>query len=286
MKILRPNCEDDRKDVSVLKSAAASIEKLIARKATLQVAAMVENSNGNLKDELDLMVEAANATQLRPNFAGATLLIVPEIIGTTHVRIMVMQRISARRSGQSNAQAQNKISQAPRRTAWRFSLRSISRRLFYAICSWKYSCERLRAIHRARLRNLGTLNEIDKILAQNSSPFCAAITGKSPRRTSKRLALPKTNVLEFETAIRAGPSRYSIGRYAISFARLLCGCFRFRVNFPSNIQPQLTMLQKTLPTSKGLGRRSIPTSTSGAPARPYLERWMSNSSVGVDSYGN
>ena len=45
-------------------------------------------------DELDLMREAANAAQLKRNFAGSPLLYVPEVYWDyCRVNVMVMERI-------------------------------------------------------------------------------------------------------------------------------------------------------------------------------------------------
>src|SRR5215831_15172181 len=80
VKILRPKI--DRviaNDVALLYSAAALIEVLWKDGKRLRPRAVVAEFERHLRDELDLMLEAANASQLRRNFAGSPLLRVPEV---------------------------------------------------------------------------------------------------------------------------------------------------------------------------------------------------------------
>jgi ubiquinone biosynthesis protein len=61
----------------------------------------------------------------------------------------------------------------------------------------------------------------------------------------------------------------------ISFARVLIRLFHTARRFGLIIQPQLTMLQKTLMNVEGLGRDLDPNLDLWQTAKPYLERWMS-----------
>ena len=59
--------------------AAGLVERLWADSRRLKPREVVAEFDKYLHDELDLMREAANASQLRRNFADSTLLMVPEM---------------------------------------------------------------------------------------------------------------------------------------------------------------------------------------------------------------
>src|SRR4029077_2411872 len=80
VKILRPGIgRVIGHDVALMYSAAALIELLWKEGKRLKPREVVAEFERHLRDELDLMLEAANASQLRRNFAGSTLLRVPEV---------------------------------------------------------------------------------------------------------------------------------------------------------------------------------------------------------------
>ncbi|TSA13490.1 MAG: ubiquinone biosynthesis regulatory protein kinase UbiB, partial [Betaproteobacteria bacterium] len=80
VKILRPNMQQAiEKDLALLDSAAGLIEALWIDGRRLKPREVVTEFAKHLNDELDLMREAANASQLRRNFAGSPLLMIPEI---------------------------------------------------------------------------------------------------------------------------------------------------------------------------------------------------------------
>jgi ubiquinone biosynthesis protein len=66
-------------DIALLQVAASLLETLWADGRRLKPREVVAEFDKYLHDELDLMREAANCSQLRRNFEGSTLLIVPEV---------------------------------------------------------------------------------------------------------------------------------------------------------------------------------------------------------------
>ena len=125
---------------------------------------------------------------------------------------------------------------------------------------------------------MGTLNATDRnYLAQNFLAFLRRdYRGVAEAHVQAGWAPPQTNVQEFETAIRAvSEPIFDRPLREISFARLLLRLFQVSREFSINIQPQLTMLQKTLLNIEGLGRQLDPDLDIWSAARPYLERWMS-----------
>src|SRR5207249_4125275 len=82
-------------DIALLRLAAALAERLFADGKRLRPLEVVAEFERHLSDELDLMREAANCSQLRRNFLGSPLLLVPEVFWDyTTTEVMVMERMS------------------------------------------------------------------------------------------------------------------------------------------------------------------------------------------------
>ncbi|MEP7084598.1 MAG: AarF/UbiB family protein, partial [Betaproteobacteria bacterium] len=80
VKILRPHiAQVIAHDLGLLRVAAGLVERLFADGKRLRPREVVAEFERHLEDELDLMREAANCSQLRRNFAGSTLLLVPQV---------------------------------------------------------------------------------------------------------------------------------------------------------------------------------------------------------------
>ncbi len=80
VKVLRPNMLPViDSDLALLRDIATWAERLWADGRRLKPREVVAEFDKYLHDELDLMREAANGSQLRRNFAGLDLLLVPEM---------------------------------------------------------------------------------------------------------------------------------------------------------------------------------------------------------------
>lgn len=283
VKILRPGIDKTiAKDLSVLKLAAAAIERLSSEGRRYKLSAVIDEFERHLKDELDLMVEAANASQLRRNFAGSELLLVPEMYWDYCTsEVMVMQRMSGAPIGHiETLKAQHiDIRKLARNGVEIFFTQVFRDGYFHADMHPGNILVNANAQYIALdFGIMGTLSEVDKnYLAQNFLAFL--------RRDYRRVAEAHveagwapadTRILEFETAIRAvSEPIFDRPIREISFARLLLRLFQVSREFSIVIQPQLTLLQKTLLNIEGLGRQLDPDLDIWATARPYLERWMS-----------
>ncbi|HYY60980.1 MAG TPA: AarF/UbiB family protein, partial [Burkholderiales bacterium] len=95
VKVLRPGVEREvAKDLALLETAAALVERLSAEARRLKPRQVVAEFAHHLDEELDLMREAANASQLRRNFAYSPLLAVPEVHwDLCSERVMTMERM-------------------------------------------------------------------------------------------------------------------------------------------------------------------------------------------------
>ncbi|MDQ9168966.1 ubiquinone biosynthesis regulatory protein kinase UbiB [Oxalobacteraceae bacterium R-40] len=291
VKVLRPGIKKTiDEDLALMDIAAGWIERLWADGRRLKPREVVAEFDKYLHDELDLMREAANASQLRRNFAQSTLLIVPEMYWDyCSEDVIVMQRMKG-----------IPISQTERLIAEGVDLKALSRAGVEIFFTQVFRDGFFHAdMHPGNILVsvepetfgryialdfgiVGTLTDYDKdYLSQNFLAFF--------RRDYKRVAeahiesgwAPKdTRVDELESAVRACCEPiFDRPLREISFAQVLLRLFQTSRRFNVEVQPQLVLLQKTLLNIEGLGRQLDPELDLWKTARPYLERWM-NEQVG------
>jgi ubiquinone biosynthesis protein len=283
VKILRPGIgRVIDEDIKLLNVAAGLVEKLWAEGKRLKPREVVGEYGRHLNDELDLLREAANASQLRRNFQDSPLLLVPDICWDyCSSEVMVMQRMYG-----------TPISQVDRLRQQGVDLKKLSRAGVEIFFTQVFRDGFFHAdMHPGNILVaadgryvaldfgiMGTLTEVDKsYLAQNFLAFF--------RRDYRGVALAHvdagwvpadTRVDEFETAIRAVCEPiFDKPLKEISFGRLLLRLFQTARRFNVEVQPQLVLLQKTLLNIEGLGRDLDPDLDLWKTAKPYLERWMS-----------
>jgi len=287
VKVLRPGIERviDH-DLALLEAGAVLIEKLWIDGRRLKPREVVGEFAKYLRDELDLMREAANCSQLRRNFKGSPLLSVPEVYWDyCSTSVMVMQRMEG-----------TPVSQIERLRAQGVNLKKLSQAGVEIFFTQVFRDGFFHAdMHPGNIfvspsgqyialdfGIMGTLEERDKqYLAQNFLAFF--------RRDYKRVAQahveagwvpPGTRVDEFESAIRAVCEPiFDKPIKDISFGKTLLRLFQTARRFQMEVQPQLVLLQKTLLNIEGLGRELDPELDLWKTAKPFLERWM-NDQVG------
>ena len=284
VKVLRPGIRKtiDR-DVALLQTFAGMVERMTLDGKRLKPREVVGEFRKHLYEELDLMREASNASQLRRNFPDSALLAVPEVYWDyCATEVMVMQRMSG-----------TPISQIPALRAQGIDLERLANVGVQIFFTQVFRDGFFHAdMHPGNILVaadgryvaldfgiMGTLTDIDKnYLAQNFLAFF--------RRDYRRVAqahvdagwVPAdTRVDEFESAIRAVCEPiFDKPLKDISFGKLLLRLFQTSRQFNVEIQPQLVLLQKTLLNIEGLGRELDPDLDLWKTAKPYLERWMSD----------
>lgn len=283
VKILRPGIENIiAHDVALLDAAARLVEFWWVEGRRLKPREVVAEFDQHLRDELDLMREAANASQLKRNFANSNLLTVPEMYWDwCATEVMVMERMEG-----------IPISQVPALRAAGIDLRKLAEmgvEIFYTQVfrdGFFHADMHPGNILVARdgryialdFGIMGTLTDTDKhYLAQNFIAFF--------RRDYRRVAevhiesgwAPKdTRVDELEAAVRSVCEPiFDKPLREVSFGRVLLRLFQTSRRFGIEIQPQLVLLQKTLLNVEGLGLQLDPELDLWKTAKPWLERWMS-----------
>ncbi len=288
IKVLRPGI--DRiiaKDMDLLDVAATLIEKLWADGRRLKPREVVAEFAKHLRDELDLMREAANCSQLRHNFKDSPLLAVPEVYWDfCGPSVMVMQRMTGTPISQTDALLAKGVdlSALSRAGVEIFFTQVFRDGFFHADMHPGNILVTTDGPNRGQYIALdfgimGTLTDRDKAyLAQNFLAFF--------KRDYKRVAqahldagwVPAdTRVDEFESAIRAVCEPiFDRPLKEISFGKTLLRLFQTARRFHMEVQPQLVMLQKTLLNIEGLGRQLDPELDLWDTAKPFLERWMND----------
>jgi ubiquinone biosynthesis protein len=285
IKVLRPGVEAAiRKDVALLQTGA-SLATLFAEGRRLKPREVVAEFARHLEEELDLMREAANASQLRRNFERSPLLAIPEVYWELcSQRVMVMERMhGVPISRIAELEARGVDLKAIARAGVEIFFTQVFRDgFFHADMHPGNILVGTQGDMHGRYIALdfgivGTLTEYDKnYLAQNFIAFF--------NRDYHRVALAHleagwvpsgTRVDQFEAAIRAVCEPiFARPLKEIYFGKLLLRLFQTSRRFNVEIQPQLVLLQKTLLNIEGLGRQLDPDLDLWATAKPYLERWM------------
>jgi len=282
VKVLRPSMLPViRRDLALLDAAAGLVEKAWSEGRRLRPREVVAEFAKHLHDELDLIREAASASQLRRNFAGSPLLCVPEVYWdycTTNV--MTMERMRG-----------TPISQVDRLRSQGIDIPKLARAGVEIFFSQVFRDGFFHAdMHPGNIfvasdgryialdfGIMGTLSDRDKsYLAQNFIAFF----NRDYRRVAQAHVdagwVPQgTRLDEFEAAVRAVCEPiFDRPLKEIYFGRVLVRLFQAARRFNMEVQPQLVMLQKTLLNIEGLGRELDPDLDLWQTAKPYLERWM------------
>ncbi|MFT4172670.1 MAG: ubiquinone biosynthesis regulatory protein kinase UbiB [Rhodocyclaceae bacterium] len=291
IKVLRPGIANIiANDVALMEVAATLIEKIWVEGRRLKPREVVAEFSRHLLDELDLMREAGNCSQLRRNFRDSALLAVPEVYWDFCAStVMVMQRMYGTPISQTETLRNQGVdmSALSRAGVEIFFTQVFRDGFFHADMHPGNIFVTTEGPHRGQYVALdfgimGTLNERDKqYLATNFLAFF--------QRDYRRVAqahvdagwVPAdTRVDDFETAIRAVCEPiFDKPLRDISFGKTLLRLFQTARRFNMEVQPQLVMLQKTLLNIEGLGRELDPDLDLWKTAKPFLERWM-NEQVG------
>jgi ubiquinone biosynthesis protein len=232
------------------------------------------------------MREAANASQLRRNFIDSNTLMIPEMIwDLCHTNVIVMERMHGISIGKTNElrAAGVDFKKLAVDGVEIFFTQVFEYGFFHADMHPGNILVSLDPNTFGRYISLdfgivGNLSEFDKnYLAQNFLAFF--------NRDYRRVAelhiesgwVPEnTRLEELEGAVRTVCEPYFDRPLKdISLGIVLMRLFQTSRRFKVEIQPQLTLLQKTLLNVEGLGRQLDPDLDLWKTAKPILERWIS-----------
>ncbi len=283
VKVVRPGIlRVIRRDLSLMYYVAHLAQRYWREGRRLRPVEVVREFEKTILDELDLLREAGNASQLRRNFAGSDLLYVPEVYWPyCRHQVMVMERIHGIPISDIDAlrAANIDLKRLAEQGVEIFFTQVFRHNFFHAdMHPGNIFVSREGQYIAVDFGIMGSLSPEDqRYLAENFLAFF--------RRDYHRVAelhvesgwVPRgTRVDEFEAAIRTVCEPiFERPLKEISFGQLLLRLFQTARRFNMEIQPQLVLLQKTLLNIEGLGRQLYPDLDLWATAKPFLERWMS-----------
>ncbi len=286
VKVLRPGMREaiDR-DLEVLHALAGLAEEYWPESRRLRPREVVVEYEKTILNELDLMREAGNASQLKRNFAGSALLHVPEVHwDLCRQDVMVMERI---RGIQISEVARLKelgtdIAKLAENGVTIFFTQVFRHNFFHAdmhpgnifVDAADPKNPRYAAVD---FGIVGTLDPRDQLyLAGNFLAFF--------ERDYRRVAVlhlesgwvpAGTRVDELESAVRTVCEPiFDKPLKDISFGVVLLHLFEIARRYQMQVQPQLILLQKTLLNIEGLGRQLYPELDLWKTALPILRDWM------------
>ena len=286
VKVLRPGIyKKINRDIDLLYALADWALRYWRPAKQLRPREIVAEFEACLKDELDLLREGANASQLRRNFSNSDLLYIPEIYWpyTSH-KVLVMERIYGISISDISALKKQGI-----------NLKKLAERGVEIFFTQVFrDCFFHADMHPGNIfvstKNkenpqylgvdfgiMGSLSPEDqRYLAENLMAFF----NRDYRRVAQLhiesgWVAENTRINEFEAAIRTVCEPiFERPLKEISFGQLLLRLFQTARRFNMEVQPQLVLLQKTLFNVEGLGRQLYPDLDLWSTAKPFLEHWL------------
>ncbi len=286
VKVVRPGLKPViGQDLAWLFILARTAERLSADARLLHPVQVVSDYEKTIYDELDLLREAANSSQLRRNFEGSDLLYVPQVYWDwCRPKVLVMERIYG-------VQVTDLATLADQRT----DMKLLAERGVEIFFTQVFRDSFFHAdMHPGNI----FVSTVNPWRPQYIAIDCGIVGSLTPqdqdylarnlfaffKRDYRRVAqlhidsgwVPaETKLNEFEAAIRTVCEPiFEKPLKDISFGQVLMRLFQTARRFNMEVQPQLVLLQKTLLNIEGLGRQLYPDLDLWTTAQPFLERWM------------
>jgi ubiquinone biosynthesis protein len=288
VKVLRPGMRDlIGRDLEVLHTLAGLAEDFWPDSRRFRPREVVDEYEKTILNELDLMREAGNASQLKRNFAGSKMLHVPEVHWEMCRReVMVMERIHGvlvsdheelRRRG-TNIQrlAENGVeiffTQVLRHNFFHADMHPGN--IFVLLDDPEHP--KYCAV------DFGIVGTLDARDQHYLAECLLAFFDRDYRRIAalhvdSGWVPPGTRVEEFESAIRTVCEPiFQKPLSEISFGQVLLRLFETARRFQMEVQPQLILLEKTMLQIEGLGRQLYPELDLWKTAQPILKEWAAD----------
>ncbi len=286
IKVIRPGIEKIiQQDLALLHLLAAFIENYTKAGKRLRAKEVIRDYDYVIHDELNLLAEGANASQLTKNFENNPILYIPKIYWDfTRQNILVMERIHG--IPVSNVSELENTGINLKKLAETgveiFFTQVFDHSFFHAdmhpgnIFVSRKNPESPQYIA-LDCAIFGSLSEADQqYLARN----LLAIFKRDYRKVAELHVesgwVPAdTPVHAFEATMRSVCEPiFEKPLSEISFGALLLQLFRTASRFNMEIQPSLVLLQKTLLNVEGLGKQLYPDLDLWETALPFLENWQ------------
>jgi len=287
VKVIRPGIEKNiRSDLGIMRFLAEKMEQYRLAGNFLRLTSVVDEFERTIIGELDMMREAANASQLRRNFQDEPRYYVPEIVwDLTRRNVLVMERIAG-----IPVNDVDNLKRAGVDLKWLagygveiFFIQVFRDSFFHAdmhpgnIFVTPPAEGRPSKVMVVDFGIMSSLTEFDqRYLAENFLAFLNRDYQLVAELHVESGWVPAgTRVDEFEAEIRAVcEPLFDRPLKEISFGDLLLRLLQTARRFNMEILPQLLLLQKTIVNIEGVGRQLYPELDLWETARPQLERWI------------
>ena len=292
IKVLRPKiAKIIASDISLMYLFVGIVQLLLFGDKKLNLKEVVAEFEHSITNELDLVREAGNSSQIRRSFAGSKLLYVPKVYWQySSKNILVMERvhginvndIKKLRDANVNMKRLAEIGVEI------FFSQVFRDRFFHAdmhpgnlfidisdIDNPKYIAVDFGIV--------GSLSEVDqRYIADNFLAFFNRDYGKvASLHVDSGWVPAKIRIDQFEMDIRSVCEPvFEKKLHEINFGKFLFNLFQTARKYNMTVQPQLILLQKTLICIESMGRKLYPELDIWSCAKPILEKWV-NERMGV-----
>jgi len=279
VKVVRPGIEKQiKRDIRLLYTLASLAERHQDGKRLRPKEAVAEFES-IIYNELNMMVEAANASLLGKNFSNSSLLYVPKVHwDLCRSNVLVTERIYGTPVNDIEALKKKNVDfkSLAEDGVIIFFTQVFDHNFFHAdMHPGNIFVGENNKYTGVDFGIMGTLTEADQYyLAQNFLAFFNQDYKKVSQVHLESGWIPEgTNVMEFENAIRSVCEPiFEKPLSEISFGQVLLSLLKEAKRFDMEVQPQLLLLYKTLLNIEGLGRSLYPDLDLWATAKPYLEK--------------
>lgn len=286
VKVLRPGMREAiQRDLELMYLIAHLAERYWADGKRLKPSQVVAEYEKIIFDELDLLREAANASQLRANWLGSELIYHPVVFfELTRPDVLVMERVYGIAIDDiAKLKSLGADFQVLAERGVEIFFKQVFRDNFFHADMHPGNIF-VDASNPAHPKYIGLDFGIVGSLTPSDQRYLAenflAFFNRDYRRVAE-LHLesgwvpPGTRVDEFESAIRTVCEPiFQRPLSEISFGAFLLRLFQTARRFRMEIQPQLVLLQKTMLNVEGLGRQLYPQLDLWKTAKPIMEEWM------------
>jgi ubiquinone biosynthesis protein len=281
-KVLRPGIDRRiRSDLDLLERIAVTAERFWPESRRFRPVDVVAEFRKTILDELDLVREAANATEIRRRFEGSEILYIPRVQWDyTRQKVMVMERISGIPVGDiAQLRAANvDFKLLAERGVEIFFTQVFRDNFFHADMHPGNIFVAPGAKYIAV--DFGIVGSLSRADQHYVAEALLAFFNRNYRRVAEMHVesgwVPaSTRIEEFESSIRTVCEPiFEKPLSEISYGALLLRLFQVARRFDMEVQPQLVLLQKTLLNIEGLGRQLYPELDLWKTAKPFLENWF------------
>ncbi len=282
VKVLRPGIEAAfARDLDLFLWLARLAERTQPALRRLRPVAVVETLAETVRQEMDLRLEAAAASELRANFAGDPGFRVPQVDWQrTSRRVLTLERVGGIRVDDRAAllAAGHDIHALMANAAGAFFNQVFRDGFFHAdLHPGNLFIDASGAI---AVVDFGIMGQLDRKTRHYLADMLLAFLTGDYRRVAEvhfeaGYVPPRQSLEAFAQACRS-IGEPILGRpiAEISIGRLLAQLFQVTEQFQMETQPQLLLLQKTMVLAEGVGRLLDPTVNMWSLARPLIEAWM------------